>query len=353
MRRALFAVIVAGLAAPVPASAQSAAELLQRAYVAYQNLDLPTTVGLIQRAFAAPATDTSVSRRERARALSILAAAEFFRNRRDSATSAFRQLVQVSPRYRPDPATFPPPVLLLFDDVRRAVKVVELSVPDSAEVRLGAGGGAYPVQAYASSLHPVEVHVYRSDGRAVRELYRGLLGDSLAFAWNGTDSAGAPVTTGTYYLSVLSQRADGGKLRELRLPLDIQVVRRDTVPHPGPLADSLFKAERQPRGPAFRALAGGVLLGAGAAAMPTVIGGSDGAAGSRFLVGVALTGAGVAGLITRHPGQPIREHIAYNDSLRGVWRARVDQVISDNGAARQDVRLKIRARPAVRIDEVP
>src|SRR5712692_6522769 len=156
------AVVVVGLAAPGPASGQTAAELLQSAYAAYQNLDLATTVGLIQRAFAASPEDTSVTQADRAHALSVLGAAELFRGRRDSATAAFRHLGQVAPRYRPDALTFPPPVLLLFDDVRRAVKVVELSAPDTAEIRLGAG--SYAVGAYASSVHEVTAQLIRADG---------------------------------------------------------------------------------------------------------------------------------------------------------------------------------------------
>lgn len=350
MRRLLLAAaVVAGLAPPSAASAQTAAELLDRAYAAYQNLDLPTAVGLIQRAFASPPGDTSVSRTARARALSVLAAAEFIRDRRDSATSAFRQLVQLAPRYRPDPATFPPPVLLLFDDVRRAVKVAELVVPDTAEIRVGTG--TFPVHAYASSVHDVIAQVVRADGRVVRELYRGPLGDSLLFGWNGTDSAAAAAGGGLYYVALVSLGPDGAKLREVRLPLEVDVWRRDTLPLPAPPADSVFKPERVARAPALRALGGGLLLGVGAAAMPSIIGGARDAAGTRFLVGVALSAAGVVGFATRHPGRPIAEHIAHNDSLRLAWRTRADAVIATNDELRVDVRLRIRARPAVRVDE--
>src|SRR5207247_4747117 len=69
------------------------------------------------------------------RALTYLAATELFRGQRDSAVAAFRQLVLLNPRYRPDELIFPPQVTNLFQEVRRATTAISVAVPPVTELR--------------------------------------------------------------------------------------------------------------------------------------------------------------------------------------------------------------------------
>ncbi|MBI4421426.1 MAG: hypothetical protein HY560_11435, partial [Gemmatimonadetes bacterium] len=120
-----------------------------------------------------------------------------------------------------------------------------------------------------------------------------------------------------------------------------------------PLAESLLKPERLPVAPALAALAGGLLLGAATAGLPSAISGDETKAEARFLVGGALSAAGIVSLFARRPGRSIPGHVAHNDSLRSAWRAHTDQVMAGNRVLLQDVRLRIRARPLLRIEHEP
>src|SRR5437016_7232256 len=81
--------------------AQAASELLGQGVRAYQSLEYDAAAALLQQSLGRDAT-TGLADSLRARALTYLAATELFRQQRDSAVAAFRQLVMLNPRYRPD-----------------------------------------------------------------------------------------------------------------------------------------------------------------------------------------------------------------------------------------------------------
>jgi hypothetical protein len=337
MRRALVLLGALALANLGPARAQTAAEVLQRGVSAYENLQLDVAAALIRRALAFPAS-SGLPKPERARALSYLAAAELFQNRQDSATATFQQLVWVAPRYRPSDLIFPPPVLNLFDRVRQTTKAVDIAAPDSVDLPFGSE--PFTSWLYASILHGVDAAVLQGDGKLVRGLYRGPLGDSLALRWDGRDSAGVPVPSGSYQLRVQSMEPSGEVAGVALLPLELKLVRRDTLPYP-PRPDSLLRPEHRPVAPAFRALAAGVALAGLTALLPAVIGGQPEATGARYVVGVSLGLAGVAGFLSHHPGQLIPEIAAANRALLEKWDRDRQALVQENRRRREDTRLQI------------
>ena len=138
------AALAVALAAP-QASAQSDG-LVERGVRAYQDVEFAAAATLLRRALAGGISDS-----ERIQALAYLGAAEVFvgPQRRDSARAAFRRLVLSDPRYRPDPLAFPPRVLTVYEDVRRATKAVlwphaTLAIPATSLHRLSIRVGRRP-----------------------------------------------------------------------------------------------------------------------------------------------------------------------------------------------------------------
>src|SRR5205814_314354 len=114
-------------------------------------------------------------------------------------------------------------------------------------------------------------------------------------------------------LTVVSTDSAGHVVRELRLPLEVTPVTRDTQPLPPP---PLFRPERTPMGPALRVLAPATLVGVGTVVLPSVVAGGEDHARGRFVVGGAVTIAGIAAFFAHHPARAIPENVAANQRLR-------------------------------------
>jgi hypothetical protein len=343
MRRvvALLATVwLAAVAGTRPARAQSATDVLAQGVRAYEDVEFDGAAGLLRRALAFQGTEALPSAGA-ARALIYLAATELFRNHRDSAAAAARRLVLLDPRFRPDEQVFPPPVLALYEGVRRATPAV--SARAAADTSIRPGADAFAVRLYASTFHDVSATLGTEAGQVVRTLYAGPIGDSLALTWNGLDSAGARAPDGRYTVTVTSLDRQRRVVRTLRLPIDVAQPSVDTLPHPAPPADSLLRPEREPLGPAARALAPGALAGLAIAVLPTVVAGREDASGARFLVAGTVTIAGIAAFFSHHPGRAIPGNAAYNRGLREDWRRAVDDVVRRNTQHAREVIVRIRA----------
>jgi tetratricopeptide (TPR) repeat protein len=349
MRRAFPAVaLLVAAVLPPSAAAQSAQEQLQYGIEAYGNLELGAAVAFIRRALAA-SPEEGLSEAERATALGYLGAAEHYRGRSDSAIAAFRQMVLLNPRYRPDPLVFPPPVVRVYDGVRRSLKVIGTAAPPDTTIRLHEEE-TFAVQLYASSYHSISSLIAREDGTMLRRLYGGDIGDSLSLRWDGFDTEGNPAPSGLYYLSVSSLAPDGVVLRTLQLPLDVELARQDSLTYPPPPADSLLLPERRSAGPGLKSLGLGLALGALAAGLPQLVGGSEEASNSRYAVGGAIAIGGIIGLVMRPPGAALPDNIAANEVLMYEWQARRDSVFAENVQRLRDVRLHIRTGAPLRIE---
>jgi len=328
-------------------SAQRPTELVDRAVEAYDDLDLGTAAGLIRRALAAQGSDT-LSTEYQLRALSYLGATEFFRDNRDSAMSAFRQIVVLDPRFQIDDLVFPPDLTSVFALVRRDTKIVQAAAPPVRSIR--AGTGRYTAQLFASSYHEILATLAFADGRPLRVLYSGLIGDSLEIYWDGLDSQQIAVAAGRYFLTIESTGREGTVVRQLRVPLDVSTSFIDTMPWPAPPADSLFLPEGTSGGPALESLLAGVVGGIAVALLPSAVASDADLSAGRFVVGGAMSVAGVIGFFKQRGGQPIPANITANDAVRREWQNQRNDVARENAALLAEVDLEIRAGRPVAVD---
>jgi len=353
MRRSGLAVAAAALlstALAAPAQGQAAEDLLARGIRASGNLEYDSAAVLLRAALDRPAP-AALPDSSRTRALMYLGATEFFRSNRDSATAAFRRLLLISPRFRPDLLIFPPEVSSLFEEVRIGTPAVAVSVASLTEIRTA--GDRLVARLYAASLHMITASIVRPGGRTVRTLYAGAIGDSLEVLWDGRDSLGAAADSGSYLLRVASRGQTARVVRVVELPLDVRPGPRDTLALPPPLPDSLFLPERGAiGGNGTRPLLIGLGATAAAIAIPAFVGGSDDATATRFVVGAATSVAGIIGFTRARQPQPIPANIAANQQRRLAWERQAAAVRTENAERRRALQLVIRAG-AARTVEMP
>ncbi len=93
-------------------------QMARRGVEAYGELDFEVATWLLRRALASGGAE-QVGPQERARLLTYVAAAEFYRGRQDSALATLRRLTFLAPDYRIDELVFPPDVTALLATARR------------------------------------------------------------------------------------------------------------------------------------------------------------------------------------------------------------------------------------------
>ena len=319
-------------------SAQSASDLLRQGVQAYQTLEYDAAAALLERSLRRDSV-TGLADSLQTRALTYLAATELFRGQRDSAVAAFRQLVLLNPRYRPDELIFPPQVTNLFQEVRRSTKAVAVVVPPVTTVRTRLD--PFKARLLTTSLADLTVTLARQDGTPVRELYSGPVADTLVLSWDGLTAAGTPAEDGRYILRVMprSPAADGPRARQV--VLDVKQQPPDTLPWPPTPA---LLPERTSPGPAFQSLAAGLVAGAAVVALPSLMAQGKDATGARFAVGAAVGVSGLVGFFARKP-HPLDANVRANASQRDAWKRRVDAVKAENAARLRTMRLVVRAGP--------
>jgi hypothetical protein len=336
----LCALVCALGAAAGGAHAQSSDTLFATGVHAYKSLEFDLAAWLLRRDLASAAGATAA---DRTAGLVYLGAAELFRGRRDSAIAVFRRLVMLDPRYRPDRLVFPPEVTSLFDGVRLQTKVVTVALP--RDTTIVPGPGAFALWVIASSFQTVEVTLRAEDGSLLRPLYFGPVGDSMKVQWDGLDAAGQLPTVSRMLLRVASRGITGELAGVVQLPLDLRLARPDTLAWPPPPADSQLLPEFARRGPAERALLGGVILAGAVALLPAVVGGggSDTHSGPRIAVAGTIGVAGLLGYVLHRPGRPLAVNVRANQAVRDAWQRRVASVTAENARRRRDVRMVVLA----------
>jgi len=317
--------------------AQSARELLGQGVRAYQALEYDAAAALLEESLGRDSSGLADSLR--ARALTYLGATELFRGQRDSAVATFRHLVLLNPRYRPDELIFPPQVTNLFQEVRRATRAIAVAVPPVTELRTRIE--RFTARVLTSSLADVTVTLAREDGTLMRQLYSGPVADSLLVSWDGLTAAGTAATDGRYLLQVTPRTptADGPRARQVLL--EVKQEPPDTLAWP---PEPPFLPERTSSGPAFRSLAAGLVTGAAAVALPSIMAQGKDATGARFAVGAAVGIAGFVGFFAHKP-RPLEANVRKNASQRDAWKKKLDQVRAENAARLRTLRLVVRAGP--------
>src|SRR5439155_416483 len=210
------------------AAQQAATDLLAQGMRAYQSLDYDQAAAILRRGLTRTVGDT-LSTAERLQALTYLGASELFRDRRDAALAAFRQIAATDPRYRPSEIIFPPQVTGVFGEARQQTKTVFFQVQQETEFR--AKTEHFTARLVASSPHDVAVTITTGDGKLVRRLYDGPIADSLAVTWDGLTEERNPVQSGRYTLRVAPRAAGAGQLAR-QLSLEILRAKPDTQPWP-------------------------------------------------------------------------------------------------------------------------
>jgi hypothetical protein len=313
--RSLLVVLVTVPAARL--AAQSPTAQLGLGIQAYRDLDMIAAVRELRVALAADG-DGALDREARKQALTYLAAAELYRDRRDSAVVAFRRVVDLDPRYVPDPLVFSPDVVDLFRDVQRSTPAVSVSAPHRAT--FGAAEPGLPILLHANVRHTVVVTAETVLGEVVDTLHRGPVGDSLMLRWTGRGRGRRTVPSGGMVLGVMSLDRQGKPIRRVELPL--QVARGPAEPLETPSPPTLLP-ERQRWGKPIGRLTVGLGLAAMSALVFPEITGSD-AAG--VATGLVFTAGGIIGFAESRPGKPLPENVAANAIARARWRAQVDAI---------------------------
>jgi hypothetical protein len=204
-----------------------------------------------------------------------------------------------------------------------------------------AGTGRVEFRVLASSTHDLDIAIRREDGQTVRVLYRGGIGDSLVVGWNGLDSSEAVVRPGRYVLFVNSDGPAGTTGSQLQLPLDVVVLRQDTLPRPSPLPDSVFLPEQAAGRRGLRSLGGGVLAGIAIAALPAIVGDGGKPLRARFAIAGGVSIAGILGFVSQPRAQPVEDNIRANAETRRAWAEQVDLITAENARRRVDVRIRL------------
>ena len=342
-------VLLGALTAIRSATAQTAGNLLARGVRAYQNLDYPAAAGLMRRLL-----DESPSPPERsvqAKALSYLAAAEFFQGQRDTALATFRQMLERDARNRPEPLVFPPEVQRLFEEARRLTQTVSAELPREAEIR--PDGPPLVAHLFASSPQDIVVTVGPGE-QARRTLYEGPIGDSLDVRWDGRDSLSAPISGGHYLLKVVAREPSGRIHRSLEVPLEVTRQAQDTLPIPPAPDRRQILPERAGGAPPLAGLGRALVLVAAVVALPVAVGAESDAGNGRLVVAGAVGLSGIIRLAARGSGRAIPGNIQANRALRDAWRHRADSVATENARRRSAVRLVARVgEPIIRNSEQP
>ena len=346
-RRVLPALLVTllVLAARGVTAQQSASDLLAQGIGAYQNLDYDQAATVLRRGLART-TDT-LSTADRLRALTYLGATELFRDRRDSALSAFRQIAVSDPKYRPSEIIFPPQVTNVFQDVRQQTKTVFLQVAPVTEFR--AKVEHLTARLVASSPHDIAVAITLPDGKPVRDIFAGSIAESLAVSWDGLTDEGEPVKSGRYLLRVTSRGVGAGHLVR-QLALEIERARPDTQAWPA-RPDGTAPPLHAPAGPAVRSLAGGLAAALAVVVLPSIVAQDAGGFKGRFAVAAAIGGAGIASFVAQRSAPPLDVVTGANTAVRDAYRRRLEQVQKQNAQARTEVRLIVRTGSTTIVDQ--
>lgn len=343
-----FLALLAFLASLVGAGSLDAQRVdpLARPMQAYNDLDYDVAAAGFRTALALEGA-TRLADVDRIRAFMHLGATEVFRGRRDAAVQAFRSLIQLDPRYRPDVIVFPPEVSTLFQESRIGVRAVSVVVPAAADIRTVAD--RLPIRVFSASLHDIRATITDGLGAPVRVLYDGAVGDSLELLWNGRDGLGRLREAGRYRLRVTSRSPEGRDEREVEIPLQLLRVDADTLAAPRELLPGAFRPETYVATGGTRLLATGLVAAALVAVLPSVVGSEAEGSSLRFGVAGLLGAGGLFGMTRASRPIPVGENIAYNREQRAAWTRELERVRAENEARRATAGLRITTGPAVMV----
>ncbi len=298
-------------------AAQSPDKELAQGVQAYRELEMESASWLLRQALSSDRLKLD----DRKTALSYLGAAEFYRDRRDSALSAFGQLVRLEPDFRLDRLVFPPDAQDAFEEARRRNPSVRVTARSTAFAPNGAG---LPVRLDANTPQVVVLTFESVSGDVIDTAYRARITDTTTVFWKARGDAATPAPVGGFVLGVSSLDGRGRVARRVELPVHVTRTPENALAIPDP---PQMLPVRQPAGPAF------VRLGLGIATATVAYFGTplftDNAAPRVLSTGLFAV-AGAIGFWDARPGKPLPANVVANETARAAWRAHVANVEEEN-----------------------
>ncbi|HEX9631289.1 MAG TPA: hypothetical protein VGA02_02400 [Gemmatimonadales bacterium] len=312
----LIAVCAAALMAPA-ARAQTPKRALEQGITAYQELEMESAGWLLRQAL----TGNKLDGAQRVTALGYLGAAEFYRDRRDSALSAFGQLIRLEPHHRLDMLVFGPDVQAVFADARRLNPVVDVS---AARTSFPPGAPGLPVHLRTNTPHVVVVTAETTNGTVLDTVFRDRVRDTATVHWTARGRQGARAPVGGFVIGVSSLDGRGRVHRRVVLP--VHVTRSPEDPLTAPTPPTLLP-EREPWGPGIARLVLG--LGAATAAYYLTPEVTD-SKGLQLFLTQGFVAAGVIGFWAARPGRGLPDNVVANRVAQEAYEARLSQVRNEN-----------------------
>jgi hypothetical protein len=318
MRHRCFPIALCAIALTAAAArAQTPERALDQGVTAYRELEMESAGWLFRQALASD----KLAGPERVTALSYLGAAEFYRDRRDSALSAYGRLVRLEPYHRLDRLVFGPDVQAIFEEARRLTPIVEVS---AARTSFPSGAPGMPVRLRANTPHVVVVTAETVNGTVLDTVFRDRVRDTATAHWSIAGRPGARAPVGGFVVGVSSLDGQGRVFRRVALPVHVTRSPEDPLAAPTP-PDML--PEREPWGPGIARLALG--LGAATASYYLTPQVSD-SKGLQLFLTQGFAAAGVIGFWASRPGAALPDNVVANRVAQEAYEARLAQVRQEN-----------------------
>ncbi|HET9950058.1 MAG TPA: FlgD immunoglobulin-like domain containing protein [Longimicrobiales bacterium] len=359
--RARGVVVAAALLAAQPATAraQCAIELVESGIQAYRNLELGASEELFRSALETNAGTHVPCATETARALMYLGAIRWISGQPDSASAAFSRAVAQAPRFRPDALEFPPDITRAFERARAGTPAVAVSMPDEVEIDVD-GGEVLAARLVGSTPHEIAVSVRDASGLPIRRLHQGQVaaeGRGTEVAWDGRDSEGRPVRSGSYTFEVVSTDESSRPIRKVVIDLSVE---SDAPAGSASFARSeIIVPDVQPGRDrdVWGAIAAGAVGLAGGALIATVPPLIDGfpETDARWAIAGAVSVAGVIGFLKHlrgEPEEPVRTVPVPAARTRGEGREEVTLRIRVESERRIELSLEEEADPVEQWDRL-
>jgi tetratricopeptide (TPR) repeat protein len=338
--RAVVAMAIAVAVARPLAAQRTPGEVLSRAVILYEELQLERAVTLLREVTSPSNTATTV---ERVQAMKYLGAAFALLGSRDSALAYYRAALERDPFTDLDAAVFTAQERQLFAIARRRTFVAGVrTVADSGFVP---GRGRAPLQFVATQHARMQAVVRRADGGEAIATFRWTAEGASESPWDGLDQQGARLPAGRYLLeATATATADSAR--------DTVALRFDVRYDHEPLEDTLtldagsLLPERQPPSVARSRLAIGLAAAAFAVAVPIAVGNDDlsGTTTHANVMATVTVSAGIAAFIHLRRGSAIPSNVLEN-ARRREEHARHNREIRDRNAARL-AQARMRIAPA-------
>lgn len=314
-----------------PLSAQrTPTEVLTRAVILYEELQLERAVVLLRNVMSPD--NSGATPDERLRAMKYLGATYALLGVRDSAITYFRRTLERDPFTDLPVAVFTAQERQLFAVARQRTFVVGAKVPQ--DTGLVPGQGTFPIRFVTT--RPAKVHaVVRRAGASEPVVSFRWTGEGPAESpWDGLDQKGARLEPGRYQLEVSAATTADSLTDTVAVHFTIRYEHppmEDTVD----LDTAALLPERRPPSVARSRLAVGLAAAAFAIAVPTAIGNGDLGAPRKHatvMAGVSASG-GVAAFVFLRRGAAIPANIREN-ARRREEHVRHNREIRERNAAR-------------------